>query len=82
MFNKDHLELGVVAGIGAGLAGLLGNVLDVELGMLLFPVAVGGMSIVVKMIKDKFINQSLPKAGQENTPAMWVCFFVLTLYKA
>ena len=56
MFNKDHLELGVVAGIGAGLAGLLGNVLDVELGMLLFPVAVGGMSIVVKMVKDKFIN--------------------------
>ena len=56
MFNKDHLELGVVAGIGAGLAGLLGNVLDVELGMLLFPVVVGGMSIVVKMVKDKFIN--------------------------
>ena len=56
MFNRDNLELGVVVGIGAGLAGLLGNVIDVELGLLLFPVVAGGMAIVVKILKDKLIK--------------------------
>ena len=56
MFNRDNLELGVIAGVGAGLAGLLGNVIDVELGLLLFPVVAGGMAIVVKILKDKLIK--------------------------
>ena len=56
MFNRDNLELGVIAGVRAGLAGLLGNVIDVELGLLLFPVVAGGMAIVVKILKDKLMN--------------------------
>ena len=50
MFNKDHLELGIVAGIGSGLAGITGNLLGLELGVMLFPVLCGGMAIVVKIV--------------------------------
>ena len=57
MFNKDHLELGIVAGIGAGLAGIMGNLLSVDLGVMLFPVLCGGMAIVVKIVKDMVINR-------------------------
>ena len=57
MFNKDHLELGIVAGIGAGLAGVVGNLLSVDLGVMLFPVVCGGMAIAVKIVKDMVINR-------------------------
>ena len=57
MFNKDHLELGVVAGLGAGLAGIAGNLLGVDLGVMLFPVLCGGMAIVVKIVKDMIIKK-------------------------
>ena len=57
MFNKDNLELGIVAGIGAGLAGITGNLLGLELGVMLFPVLCGGMAIVVKIVKDMVINR-------------------------
>ena len=57
MFNKDHLELGIVSGIGAGLAGITGNLLGLELGVMLFPVLCGGMAIAVKIVKDMVINR-------------------------
>ena len=57
MFTKDHLELGVVAGLGAGLAGIVGNLLSVDLGIVLFPVLCGGLAIVVKIVKDMIIKK-------------------------
>ena len=57
MFNKDHLELGVVAGLGAGLAGIVGNLLSVDLGVVFFPVLCGGMAIAVKIVKDMIIKK-------------------------